>query len=166
MRAIRRSGGGEGIIRPIETTEASDPPPPSLSIQSENKKGKEVPVFELDYHLYMLKSFLKGNLKFTHVCDAIFKIIPFSKRYNLLLVFLPHIVAVIADLIYYLIISDFPKSQVIIIPGAGGGGSSYILVYTDVQLEWANFLTNQIYQWDAIFINLLYQLACHYINEQ
>jgi hypothetical protein len=52
--------------------------------------------------------------------------------------------------------------------GGGGGETSYILVYTDVPLEWVLFLTSQIYQWDAIFINLLYQwvddLACHYIN--
>jgi hypothetical protein len=50
----------------------------------------------------------------------------------------------------------------------GGGGSSYILVYTDVPLEWGAFLTSQIYQWDAIFTNLLYQwvdnFACHYTN--
>jgi hypothetical protein len=49
-----------------------------------------------------------------------------------------------------------------------GGASSYIVVYTDVPLEWVVFLTSQIYQWGAIFINLLYQwvdnLACHYIN--
>jgi hypothetical protein len=37
------------------------------------------------------------------------------------------------------------------------GISYYILVYTDVQLEWVTFITRQIYQWDAIFINLLYQ---------
>jgi hypothetical protein len=35
-----------------------------------------------------------------------------------------------------------------------GGGSSYILVYTDIPLEWGTFLTSLIYQWDAIFINL------------
>jgi hypothetical protein len=48
------------------------------------------------------------------------------------------------------------------------GGSFYILVYTDAPLEWATFLTSQICQWDAIFINLLYpwvdNLAYHYIN--
>ena len=46
--------------------------------------------------------------------------------------------------------------------------SSYILVYTDVPLEWGTFSTSQIYQWGAIFIKLLYQwvdiFACHYIN--
>jgi hypothetical protein len=31
-------------------------------------------------------------------------------------------------------------------PGVGGGGSSYILVYTDVPQEWVLFLTSQI-QW-------------------
>jgi hypothetical protein len=45
--------------------------------------------------------------------------------------------------------------------------SSYSLVYTDVPLEWFNILTYKIYQWDAIFINPLYQwvkhLACHYM---
>jgi hypothetical protein len=53
-------------------------------------------------------------------------------------------------------------------PPGMGGGSSYILVYTDVPLEWSTSLTSQIYQWDAIFINLLYPwvdiFACHYIN--
>jgi hypothetical protein len=48
------------------------------------------------------------------------------------------------------------------------GGSSCILVYTDVPLEWVIFLTSLIYQWVAIFINLSFQwvddLACHYIN--
>jgi hypothetical protein len=29
------------------------------------------------------------------------------------------------------------------------------LVYTDVPLEWVIFLTNQIYQWDAIFIYVI-----------
>jgi hypothetical protein len=52
--------------------------------------------------------------------------------------------------------------------GGPGGASSYILVYTDVPLEWGTFLTSKIYQWGAIFINPLYQwiddLACHYIN--
>jgi hypothetical protein len=41
-----------------------------------------------------------------------------------------------------------------------GGGDVlflYILVYTDVPLEWVTFLTSQLYQWDAIFINLSYQ---------
>jgi hypothetical protein len=33
-----------------------------------------------------------------------------------------------------------------------GGASSYILVYTDVPLEWGTFLTSEIYQWGAIFI--------------
>ena len=49
----------------------------------------------------------------------------------------------------------------------GGGFSSYILVCTDVLLEWGTFLTSQIYQLDAIFINLLCQwvdnFACHNI---
>jgi hypothetical protein len=48
------------------------------------------------------------------------------------------------------------------------GASSYIMVYTDVPLEWAIFFTSQIYRWDAIFIYLLYQWVdnseCHYIN--
>jgi hypothetical protein len=43
--------------------------------------------------------------------------------------------------------------------GTRWGGSSYILVYTDVPLEWVLFLTSQIYQWDAIFMNLLYQMG-------
>ena len=38
-----------------------------------------------------------------------------------------------------------------------GGASSYILVYTDVPLEWVTFLTAQIYEWGAIFTKLLYQ---------
>jgi hypothetical protein len=37
--------------------------------------------------------------------------------------------------------------------GKGGGGSSYILVYADVSLAWVIFLTCQIDQWDAIYIN-------------
>jgi hypothetical protein len=52
-----------------------------------------------------------------------------------------------------------------------GGVSSYILVCTQTY-HWNGypFLTSQIYmyQWDAIFLNLLYQwidnLVCHYIN--
>jgi hypothetical protein len=33
-----------------------------------------------------------------------------------------------------------------------GGASSYILVYTDVSLEWGTFLISEIYQWGAVFI--------------
>jgi hypothetical protein len=42
------------------------------------------------------------------------------------------------------------------------------LVYTDLPLEWGTLLTSEIYQWNAIFINLLYHwvdnFACHYTN--
>jgi hypothetical protein len=53
------------------------------------------------------------------------------------------------------------------IGGWGGVGvvSSYVLVYTAVPLPGMGQIFDQ---WDAIFINLLYQwvdnLACHYIN--
>jgi hypothetical protein len=49
-----------------------------------------------------------------------------------------------------------PSSQFVMFSDPGRG-SSYILVYTDLPLEWVLFLTSQIYQWGAIFINLLYQ---------
>jgi hypothetical protein len=52
----------------------------------------------------------------------------------------------------------------------GGGGAGLFLyhgTHTHVPLEWVIFMTSQIYQCDAIFINLLYQwvdnLARHYM---